>query len=60
MSKTAWNYNGPRRKVGVWYAFRLRSRKAFLINREPIELAKYKPPAMRVRGECYTKITFSR
>ena len=31
---------------------------AFIMGRDPVELAKrakYKPPAMRVRGVCYTK-----
>ena len=31
---------------------------AFVMGRDPVELAKrakYKPPAMRVRGVCYTK-----
>ena len=30
----------------------------FIMGRDPVELAKrakYKPPAMRVRGVCYTK-----
>ena len=30
----------------------------FVMGRDPVELAKrakYKPPAMRVRGVCYTK-----
>ena len=31
---------------------------SFIMGRDPVELAKrakYKPPAMRVRGVCYTK-----
>ena len=31
---------------------------SFFMGRDPVELAKrakYKPPAMRVRGVCYTK-----
>ena len=33
-------------------------RALFIMGRDPVELAKrakYKPPAMRVRGVCYTK-----
>ena len=33
-------------------------RPALIMGRDPVELAKrakYKPPAMRVRGVCYTK-----
>ena len=58
-----------RAEVGVLYrkiiALRLSgtvqmnsTREIFIMGRDPVELAKrakYKPPAMRVRGVCYTK-----
>ena len=36
------------------------SAPSFIMGRDPVELAKrakYQPPAMRVRGVCYTKKT---
>ena len=36
----------------------MRKREVFFMGRDPVELAKrakYKPPAMRVHGVCYTK-----
>ena len=40
-----------RRKLdNIWLSF-------FVMGRDPVERAKYKPLAMRVRGVCYTKKT---
>ena len=51
--------------IGKEFQFGMRSAvckkaadSAYIMGRDPVELAeraKYKPPAMRVRGVCYTK-----
>ena len=52
MTDLKLRYNGGKNK---W----LRKQPfVFIMGRDPVELAKrakYKPPAMRVRGVCYTK-----